>query len=198
MRKSGFSRHRFNSAIDEPPQLAGTDWRRPENVLPDETPPVAFHEVRFPDDISRGARGGRRAAHADRRARLGATRSATPAGPTRAAASTSPMVSAAPTIFAAVVAFFEARNGRLHGFRFKGLGRSQVPACPRAHHRRPTRRSEPVTARRPLSSWRSAMPRAVRHGWRTITKPVAVTVRRRLRRRGAAWRLDRRLRPLAS
>ncbi len=47
---------------------------------------MAFHEVRFPDNISRGARGG-----PERRTQI-------------------------------VGAFFEARNGRLHGFRFKDWG----------------------------------------------------------------------------
>ena len=79
---------------------------------------MAFHEVRFPDDISRGARGGperrtqivelasgdeeRNASWANSRRRYdvayGIRRS---------------------DDLAAVVAFFEARNGRLHGFRFK-------------------------------------------------------------------------------
>jgi len=79
---------------------------------------MAFHEVRFPDNISRGARGGperrtqvvelasgdeeRNASWADSRRRYdvayGIRRS---------------------DDLAAVVAFFEARNGRLHGFHFK-------------------------------------------------------------------------------
>ena len=79
---------------------------------------MAFHEVRFPDNISRGARGGperrtqivelasgdeeRNASWANSRRRYdvayGIRRS---------------------DDLAAVVAFFEARNGRLHGFRYK-------------------------------------------------------------------------------
>ncbi len=82
---------------------------------------MAFHEVRFPDNISRGARGGperrtqivelasgdeeRNASWANSRRRYdvayGIRRS---------------------DDLAAVVAFFEARNGRLHGFRFKDWG----------------------------------------------------------------------------
>lgn len=79
---------------------------------------MAFHEVRFPDNISRGARGGperrtqivelasgdeeRNASWADSRRRYDVSY-----GIRRA------------DDLAAVVAFFEARNGRLHGFRFK-------------------------------------------------------------------------------
>ena len=79
---------------------------------------MAFHEVRFPDAISRGARGGperrtqivelasgdeeRNASWANSRRRYDVAY-----GIRRA------------DDLAAVVAFFEARNGRLHGFRFK-------------------------------------------------------------------------------
>ena len=79
---------------------------------------MAFHEVRFPDNISRGARGGperrtqivelasgdeeRNASWADSRRRYDVSY-----GIRRA------------DDLATVVAFFEARNGRLHGFRFK-------------------------------------------------------------------------------
>ena len=79
---------------------------------------MAFHEVRFPDNISRGARGGperrtqivelasgdeeRNASWADSRCRYDVAY-----GIRRA------------DDLAAVVAFFEARNGRLHGFRYK-------------------------------------------------------------------------------
>ena len=79
---------------------------------------MSFHEVRFPDNISRGARGGperrtqivelasgdeeRNASWANSRRRYDVAY-----GIRRA------------DDLAAVVAFFEARNGRLHGFRFK-------------------------------------------------------------------------------
>ena len=92
---------------------------------------MAFHEVRFPDDISRGARGGperrtqivelasgdeeRNASWADSRRRYDAAY-----GIRRA------------DDLAAVVAFFEARNGRLHGFRWKDWGdfKSGPPSTP--------------------------------------------------------------------
>ena len=92
---------------------------------------MAFHEVRFPDDISRGARGGperrtqivelasgdeeRNASWADSRRRYDAAY-----GIRRA------------DDLAAVIAFFEARGGRLHGFRWKDWGdyRSGLPSAP--------------------------------------------------------------------
>jgi len=90
---------------------------------------MAFQEVRFPDNISRGARGGperrtqivelasgdeeRNASWANSRRRYDVAY-----GIRRA------------DDLAAVVAFFEARNGRLHGFRFKDWGdhKSCVPS----------------------------------------------------------------------
>lgn len=79
---------------------------------------MAFHEIRFPDNISRGARGGperrtqivelasgdeeRNASWANSRRRYDVAY-----GIRRA------------DDLAAVVAFFEARNGRLYGFRYK-------------------------------------------------------------------------------
>ena len=92
---------------------------------------MAFHEVRFPDDISRGARGGperrtqvvelasgdeeRNASWADSRRRYDAAY-----GIRRA------------DDLAAVIAFFESRNGRLHGFRWKDWGdfKSGLPSAP--------------------------------------------------------------------
>ena len=79
---------------------------------------MAFHETRFPDNISRGARGGperrtqivelasgdeeRNASWADSRRRYDVAYGIRKADD-----------------LAAVIAFFEARGGRLYGFRFK-------------------------------------------------------------------------------
>ena len=79
---------------------------------------MAFHEVRFPDDISRGARGG-----PERRTQIvelasgDEERNASWAG-SRRRYDVAYGIRRADQL-AAVVAFFEARNGRLHGFRYK-------------------------------------------------------------------------------
>jgi len=92
---------------------------------------MAFHEIRFPDNISRGARGGperrtqivelasgdeeRNASWANSRRRYDAAY-----GIRRA------------DDLATVVAFFEARNGRLYGFRWKDWAdyKSYLPSKP--------------------------------------------------------------------
>ena len=92
---------------------------------------MAFHEIRFPDNISRGARGGperrtqivelasgdeeRNASWANSRRRYDVAY-----GIRRA------------DDLAAVVAFFEARNGRLYGFRYKDWAdyKSAMPSQP--------------------------------------------------------------------
>lgn len=95
---------------------------------------MAFHEVRFPDDISRGARGG-----PERRTRIvelasgDEERNASWAN-SRRRYDVAYGIRRADDL-AAVVAFFEARNGRLHGFRFKDWADfksclpSQVPSA---------------------------------------------------------------------
>ena len=97
---------------------------------------MAFHEVRFPDNISRGARGGperrtqivelasgdeeRNASWANSRRRYDVAY-----GIRRA------------DDLAAVVAFFEARNGRLHGRQIPiGLGDELLKAAGAAEHLR--------------------------------------------------------------
>lgn len=79
---------------------------------------MAFHEVRFPDNIGRGARGG-----PERRTQIvelasgDEERNASWAY-SRRRYDVSYGIRRADDL-AAVVAFFEARNGRLYGFRFK-------------------------------------------------------------------------------
>ncbi|MFN4201882.1 MAG: TIGR02217 family protein [Tabrizicola sp.] len=79
---------------------------------------MAFHEVRFPDNISRGARGG-----PERRTQIVELASGVEER-NASWASSRRRYDVAYGIrrgddLATVVAFFEARNGRLHGFRFK-------------------------------------------------------------------------------
>ncbi len=79
---------------------------------------MAFHELRFPDNISRGARGG-----PERRTQIvelasGAEERNASWANSRRRYDVAYGIRRADDL-AAVVAFFEARNGRLHGFRFK-------------------------------------------------------------------------------
>jgi uncharacterized protein (TIGR02217 family) len=79
---------------------------------------MAFHEVRFPDNISRGARGGpERRAQVVELASGDEERNASWAN-SRRRYDVAYGIRRADDL-AAVVAFFEARNGRLHGFRYK-------------------------------------------------------------------------------
>jgi uncharacterized protein (TIGR02217 family) len=95
---------------------------------------MAFHEVRFPDDISRGARGGpQRRTQVVELASGDEERNASWANSRRRYDVAYGIRRA--NDLAAVVAFFEARNGRLHGFRFKDWADyksclpSQIPAA---------------------------------------------------------------------
>jgi uncharacterized protein (TIGR02217 family) len=151
---------------------------------------MAFHEVRFPDDISRGARGGperrtqivelasgdeeRNASWADSRRRYDAAY-----GVRRA------------DDLARVIAFFEARNGRLYGFRWKDWGdfKSCLPSA------------TPSPLDQPLGTGdvdRTTFQLIKRYdsgaqSWeRRITKPVAGTVRVALDgvEQGEGWSVD--------
>jgi uncharacterized protein (TIGR02217 family) len=79
---------------------------------------MAFHEVRFPDNISRGARGG-----PERRTRIvelasGDEERNSPWADSRRRYDAGYGIRRADDL-AAVIAFFEARHGRLYGFRWK-------------------------------------------------------------------------------
>ncbi len=136
---------------------------------------MAFHEVRFPDNISRGARGGperrtqivelasgdeeRNASWANSRRRYDVAY-----GIRRA------------DDLATVVAFFEARNGRLHGFRFKDWGdyKSCLPSqTPASTDQAIGTGDGTMTAFQLVKRYASGSQTWVR----TITKPVAGTVR---------------------
>ena len=135
---------------------------------------MAFHEIRFPDNISRGARGGperrtqivelasgdeeRNANWANSRRRYDAAY-----GIRRA------------DDLAAVVAFFEARSGRLYGFRWKDWGdyKSCLPSgTPSATDQVIGTGDGTTTAFQLVKAYSSGA-----QTWaRTITKPVAGTV----------------------
>jgi len=149
-----------------------------------------FHEVRFPDNISRGARGGperrtqivelasgdeeRNASWANSRRRYDVAY-----GIRRA------------DDLALVVAFFEARNGRLHGFRFKDWAdyKSCAPSQPVAPTDQPIGTGNgTVTSFALLKHYSSGG-----QSWtRAITKPVAGSVRIALNgiEQMAGWSVD--------
>jgi uncharacterized protein (TIGR02217 family) len=135
---------------------------------------MAFHEVRFPDNISRGARGG-----PERRTQIvelasGAEERNASWANSRRRYDVAYGIRRADDL-AAVVAFFEARNARLHGFRFKDWAdfKSCLPS------------QTPGPANQPIGTGNGAatlfqLTKRYSSGaqsWtRTITKPVAGTV----------------------
>ena len=136
---------------------------------------MAFHEVRFPDNISRGARGG-----PERRTQIvelasGAEERNASWANSRRRYDVAYGIRRADDL-AAVVAFFEARNGRLHGFRFKDWGDHK--SCLPSGTPSPTDQSigtgnGATTAFQLVKRYASGSQTWVR----TIAKPVAGTVR---------------------
>ena len=135
---------------------------------------MAFHEVRFPDNISRGARGGR-----ERRTQIvelasgDEERNASWANSRRRYDAAYGVRRA--DDLAAVVAFFEARNGRLYGFLWKDWGdyKSCLPSgMPTAGDQATGTGDGSTTAFQLVKAYSSGA-----QTWtRTITKPVAGTV----------------------
>ena len=136
---------------------------------------MSFHEVRFPDAISRGARGGpERRTQVVELASGDEERNASWAN-SRRRYDVAYGIRRADDL-AAVVAFFEARNGRLHGFRYKDWAdyKSCLP-------------SQAITATDQQIGTGTGSTQAFQltkrytsgaQTWvRTITKPVAGTVR---------------------
>ena len=136
---------------------------------------MAFHEIRFPDNISRGARGGpERRTQVVELASGDEERNASWAN-SRRRYDVAYGIRRADDL-AAVVAFFEARNGRLFGFRYKDWAdyKSSLP-------------SQAITATDQQiaigTGTATAFPLIKRYTsgaqtWiRTIAKPVAGTVR---------------------
>lgn len=135
---------------------------------------MAFHEVRFPDKISRGARGGPRrrtdvvtldSGREERNARWADSRHAYDAayGVRRA------------DDLAEVKAFFEARNGRLHGFRWKDWAdyKSCLPS------QSPSALDQVIgigDGAATVFQLRKQYVSGAQSYWRAITKPVSGTV----------------------
>ncbi len=135
---------------------------------------MAFHEVRFPDNISRGARGG-----PERRTQI--VELASGAEERNASwANSRRRYDVAYGIrrtddLAAVVAFFEARNGRLYGFRFKDWAdfKSCLPS------QTPSATDQPIGTGNGAATQFQLLKRYTSgaQSWtRAITKPVAGTV----------------------
>jgi uncharacterized protein (TIGR02217 family) len=151
---------------------------------------MSFHEVRFPDAISRGARGGpERRTQVVELASGDEERNASWAN-SRRRYDVAYGIRRADDL-AAVVAFFEARNGRLHGFRFKDWAdyKSGLPSQPVTATDQPLGIGDGTTTAFPLVK-RYASGAQV---WlRVITKPVAGTLRLALGgvEQAGGWALD--------
>ena len=136
---------------------------------------MAFHEVRFPDNISRGARGGpERRTQVVELASGDEERNASWVN-SRRRYDVAYGIRRADDL-AAVVAFFEARNGRLNGFRYKDWAdyKSSLPSQPTS----PTDQ-QIGTGTGSLKTFQLVKRYASgAQSWtRTIVKPVAGTVR---------------------
>jgi uncharacterized protein (TIGR02217 family) len=135
---------------------------------------MAFDEVRFPDNISRGARGGpRRKTQIAALASGDEERNASWLNSRRAYDVAYGIRSA--DALAVVVAFFEARNGMLYGFRFKDW--SDFKSCPPSATPAATDQALGV-GNGVLTAFqlRKAYTSGARTYSRAITKPVSGTV----------------------
>jgi uncharacterized protein (TIGR02217 family) len=136
---------------------------------------MSFHEVRFPDAIGRGARGG-----PERRTQIvelasGAEERNAAWANSRRRYDVSYGIRRADDL-AAVVAFFEARGGRRHGFRFRDWAdyRSCLPSQVPAPLDQDLGSGDGVTTDFPLVKRYAS---GAQSWTRTIRKPVAETVR---------------------
>ena len=135
---------------------------------------MAFHEVRFPDNISRGARGG-----PERRTQIvelasGAEERNASWANSRRRYDVAYGIRRADDL-AAVVAFFETRNGRLHAFRFKDW--ADFKSCLPSQTPDPT--NQPIGTGNGSATLFQLTKRYTSgaQSWtRAITKPVAGTV----------------------
>ena len=151
---------------------------------------MAFHEIRFPDNISRGARGGpERRTQVVELASGDEERNASWAN-SRRRYDVAYGIRRADDL-AAVVSFFEARNGRLYGFRFKDWAdyKSSIPsAAINATNQNIGMGTGAVTQFQLVKRYTSGA-----QSWtRAITKPVAGTVTMALNGavQGSGWTLN--------
>jgi uncharacterized protein (TIGR02217 family) len=136
---------------------------------------MAFHEVRFPEAISRGARGG-----PERRTQVveltsGAEERNASWANSRRRYDVAYGIRRADDL-AVVVAFFETRNGRLHGFRFKDWADylSCLTSGTPSPADQPLGLGDGVTTSFPL---RKRYASGAQAWFRTIAKPVTGSVR---------------------
>ena len=135
---------------------------------------MSFDEIRFPDDVSRGARGGPRRRTQVVTLASGAEERNAGWVDSRRVYDVSYGVRTADDL-AAVVAFFEARNGRLRGFRFKDWldFKSSIPSAVVSAVDQQIGVGDGVRTAFQLTKRYVSGPRT----WvRTIAKPVAGTV----------------------
>ncbi|WP_028714366.1 DUF2460 domain-containing protein [Paracoccus sp. J55] len=136
---------------------------------------MAFHEIRFPDNISRGARGGPRRMTQVVELASGDEERNTAWANSRRVYDVSYGIRNADQL-AMVVAFFEARRGRLYGFRFRDW--SDYKSCLPMQISHPADQHLGVgDGTRTQFQLRKSYPSGDEIWWRTITKPVADTVR---------------------
>lgn len=151
---------------------------------------MAFHEVRFPGNISRGARGGpERRTQVVELASGDEERNASWAN-SRRRYDVAYGIRRADDL-AAVVAFFEARGGRLHGFRFKDWAdyKSSQPSQPVAPTDQPLGTGDGATTVFQLMKRYSSGAQS----WsRAIAKPVEGSVRLALNgvEQMSGWSID--------
>ena len=136
---------------------------------------MAFHEARFPDNISRGARGGpERRTQIVQLASGDEERNASWAN-SRRRYDVAYGIRRADDL-AAVVAFFEARNGRLHGFRYKDWA-DYKSALPSQAITPTDQQIGTGTGTQQTFQLAKRYTSGAQTWVRTITKPVAGTVR---------------------
>jgi uncharacterized protein (TIGR02217 family) len=136
---------------------------------------MAFHEIRFPDNISRGARGGPRRLTEIVELSSGDEERNSPWANSRRVYDVAYGIRDADDL-ARVVAFFEARGGQLHGFRFKDWAdyKSGAPLAVTEPTDQPLGLGDGAIATFQLVKYYRSGP----HSWtRTIQKPVSGTTR---------------------